>query len=75
MGFVNGLLVAGILVLAPSWGRADDIIVSSKREIMLAGLQRQQSSWGTSRLDGLLQGSLCLLICRKRSVGCRVARG
>ena len=29
MGFVNGLLVAGILVLAPSWGRADDIIVSS----------------------------------------------
>jgi len=29
MGFVNGLLVAGILVLAPSWGRADDMIVSS----------------------------------------------
>ena len=29
MRFLNGLLVAVILVLAPSWGRADDMIVSS----------------------------------------------
>ena len=29
MGFVNGLVVAGVLVLAPSWRRADDMIISS----------------------------------------------
>ena len=29
MRFVTGLLVAAVLVLAPSWGRADDMLVSS----------------------------------------------
>ena len=29
MAFVNGLLVAAVLFLVPSWGRADDMIVSS----------------------------------------------
>jgi hypothetical protein len=29
MHFLKGVLLAGVLVLAPSWGRADDMIVSS----------------------------------------------